>query len=370
MSRSSPDIADDPTASAEWNNGCDFAMIQLCHFLGVDQHSVHWDAATETVDGDVQAVIGNILRAKFGDDWGPANARSSAGIEGPGGSLSDKAWEALKEAIDVFEGMNDDEINVELLPRLVAVYKGRDLAAYGHGQNRDKTREEVETALADASQKTITRNLNHLDRCADLTDAQLDDLRSHIRGAQPGQGTYEYELGSGWRCFHCGEMFRTWGGASLHFGNPADKRPTCAPCPSDPAQPPAEPSDEWCDAFLKATDEWVEPHEPEMECGVPMECEITQEFADELNADARKQIRKGYAAACSISSTKRRGSCQVCGETANLKCGPSRFGNETWACKDCWQPEEEVQRLAGQKRIHDREESQHAVAEMHKGGEP
>jgi hypothetical protein len=70
------------------------------------------------------------------------------------------------------------------------------------------------------------------------------------------------------------------------------------------AQSVTEPSDEWCNAFLKATGEWIEPHEPETECGVPMECEITQEFADELNADARKQIRKGYAAACSIPSTQ------------------------------------------------------------------
>ena len=29
---------------------------------------VNWDAATETLDGDVQAVIGNILRARFGED--------------------------------------------------------------------------------------------------------------------------------------------------------------------------------------------------------------------------------------------------------------------------------------------------------------
>jgi Lar family restriction alleviation protein len=76
------------------------------------------------------------------------------------------------------------------------------------------------------------------------------------------------------------------------------------------AQSVTEPSDEWCNAFLKATGEWIEPHEPETECGVPMECEITQEFADELNADARKQIRKGYAAACSISSTDRASSAK------------------------------------------------------------
>jgi hypothetical protein len=81
----------------------------------------------------------------------------------------------------------------------------------------------------------------------------------------------------------------------------------CRPPSGDVAQSVTEPSDEWCNAFLKATGEWIEPHEPETECGVPMECEITQEFADELNADARKQIRKGYAAACSIPSTQREG---------------------------------------------------------------
>jgi len=73
MSRSSPVTESDPTASAEWNNGCDFAMVQLCKYLSVDPKSVNWDAATETVDGDVQAVIGNILRAKFGEDWGPGD---------------------------------------------------------------------------------------------------------------------------------------------------------------------------------------------------------------------------------------------------------------------------------------------------------
>lgn len=53
---------DDPSADERWNAGCDFAMEQLCAFLGVDPHMVSWDAATETVDGDVCAVIGNILR--------------------------------------------------------------------------------------------------------------------------------------------------------------------------------------------------------------------------------------------------------------------------------------------------------------------
>lgn len=62
----------DPSADEQWNAGCDFATMQLCHFLGVDPATVDWDAATETLDGDVQSVIGKILRAKLGEDWGPS----------------------------------------------------------------------------------------------------------------------------------------------------------------------------------------------------------------------------------------------------------------------------------------------------------
>jgi hypothetical protein len=60
---------DDPSADERWQAGCDFAMVQLCAVVGVDPKSVNWDAATETLDGDVSAVIGNILRAKLGDDF-------------------------------------------------------------------------------------------------------------------------------------------------------------------------------------------------------------------------------------------------------------------------------------------------------------
>ncbi|WP_293811275.1 hypothetical protein [uncultured Bosea sp.] len=70
---------DDPTADERWNAGCDFAMTQLCSYLNVDPVSVSWDAATETVEGDVSAVIGNILSAKFGENWSPdASAPESA----------------------------------------------------------------------------------------------------------------------------------------------------------------------------------------------------------------------------------------------------------------------------------------------------
>lgn len=64
------------TASAEPEDELDhesihYTLLKLCDFLGVDANKVTWDAATETVEDDVQAVIGNILRAKFGEEWGP-----------------------------------------------------------------------------------------------------------------------------------------------------------------------------------------------------------------------------------------------------------------------------------------------------------
>ncbi len=68
------DWRDDPTSDERWNAGCDFAMTQLCKALDVDPAAVNWDAATETVDGDVQSVIWNILRARMGEDWDPATA--------------------------------------------------------------------------------------------------------------------------------------------------------------------------------------------------------------------------------------------------------------------------------------------------------
>ena len=62
---------DDPSADERWNAGLDFGMVQLCAVLGVDPHMATWDAATETLDGDVCAAIGNIFRTKYGDDFDP-----------------------------------------------------------------------------------------------------------------------------------------------------------------------------------------------------------------------------------------------------------------------------------------------------------
>lgn len=63
------DWRDDPSADERWNAGCDFAMLRLCSVLGIDPGSVRWDAATETVDGDVRAVIRNIIEQALGENW-------------------------------------------------------------------------------------------------------------------------------------------------------------------------------------------------------------------------------------------------------------------------------------------------------------
>lgn len=82
------DWRDDPAADERWCAGLDYGQNQLCAVLGVDPKTVNWDAATETLDGDVQSVIGNILRMAFGDNWpdalSPAPAPAAEEREGEG----------------------------------------------------------------------------------------------------------------------------------------------------------------------------------------------------------------------------------------------------------------------------------------------
>lgn len=73
------DWRDDPSADERWNAGLQYGLDQLCTVLGVDPQTVNWDAATETLDGDVQSVIGNILTKRFGDDWQAALSLHSEG---------------------------------------------------------------------------------------------------------------------------------------------------------------------------------------------------------------------------------------------------------------------------------------------------
>jgi hypothetical protein len=60
-----------------------------------------------------------------------------------------------------------------------------------------------------------------------LSEQEQEDVRAHIRGKIEGNETYKHEMGSGWRCFHCGELFRTPGGARLHFGSTVTTPPLC-----------------------------------------------------------------------------------------------------------------------------------------------
>lgn len=59
----------DPSADDRWSAGCDYAMTALCKLLRINTDDVTWDAATEELEGDVLAVLGNILTVRFGDDW-------------------------------------------------------------------------------------------------------------------------------------------------------------------------------------------------------------------------------------------------------------------------------------------------------------
>ena len=65
-----------PAKDGTHDEGIDLALVQLAKILGVDPKAVTWDAATETVEGDVTAVISNILCAKYGDDFDPRSPRS------------------------------------------------------------------------------------------------------------------------------------------------------------------------------------------------------------------------------------------------------------------------------------------------------
>jgi hypothetical protein len=87
------DYSDDPASDERWQAGCDYAMMRLCDVLGVEMKAVRWDAATETLDGDVCAVLWNILVAKYGDGFDPSHTFN----EGPPAGNGD-AIKFLKEA--------------------------------------------------------------------------------------------------------------------------------------------------------------------------------------------------------------------------------------------------------------------------------
>ncbi|KMO18869.1 hypothetical protein [Methylobacterium indicum] len=67
-----------------WDEGITYGLQRLCAVLGVDPSKVSWDAATETVEGDVRSVIGNILCAWAGDDWQDLPAIREMLLQGQG----------------------------------------------------------------------------------------------------------------------------------------------------------------------------------------------------------------------------------------------------------------------------------------------
>lgn len=117
--KATPDWRDDPSADERWCAGLDYGQTQLCNVLGVDPASINWDAATETLDGDVQSVIGKILAARFGDDW-PAL---------PHPAPDERAMEVLlEEAKDFSERMTSQPWACELIAKLAAALSAREAA--------------------------------------------------------------------------------------------------------------------------------------------------------------------------------------------------------------------------------------------------
>ena len=104
----------DPSADDRWSAGCDYAMTALCKLLCINTADVTWDAATEELEGDVLAVLGNILTMRFGDDW----RRSSPQ---PAPADREALVDAVNEAMDAWmssaSGSDAEHIADALLAR-------------------------------------------------------------------------------------------------------------------------------------------------------------------------------------------------------------------------------------------------------------
>jgi hypothetical protein len=84
-----------------------------------------------------------------------------------------------------------------------------------------------------------------------ISEEHRNDIAAHVRGLCDGPETYPMPS-NGWRCFHCGEYFRTHETARLHFGAASSDQATCLLVETPPA--PAIPVDvEGLVAELKRT---------------------------------------------------------------------------------------------------------------------
>lgn len=52
-----------------FTDGVEWATVALASALGMKPDDFSWDAATEEYEGDVIAVMCNVLNVAFGDDW-------------------------------------------------------------------------------------------------------------------------------------------------------------------------------------------------------------------------------------------------------------------------------------------------------------
>ena len=61
---------DDGEVSQDFEKGMEWAVEAIGEMLGVSANDYSWDAATEEWEGDVRAVMGNMLTAALGEEWG------------------------------------------------------------------------------------------------------------------------------------------------------------------------------------------------------------------------------------------------------------------------------------------------------------
>ena len=100
-----------------------------------------------------------------------------------------------------------------------------------------------------------------------------------------------------WRWRHVNSPSKDWNYQHQPIGNHNEYLQVEPLFAAQPASPLRGITDEMLNAHLKSTAEWVDPYEAATECGVAIECGITQDEADQLNAQSRASLRVGYAAA-------------------------------------------------------------------------
>lgn len=69
-----------------------------------------------------------------------------------------------------------------------------------------------------------------------LKAEDIADIEAHVRGKSESDQEFNERPPHGWTCFHCGETFKTLGGARLHFGKTPDQAAACT-APPPPASP-------------------------------------------------------------------------------------------------------------------------------------